>query len=141
MIKTSIFKESLQKKSIVRLHYQNVVKENYDGVVVHIGKKIIILACVDNFEFDGYQVLLKKRIRGYRNSSIEQAFTKIVTANKENKKLNPPKWVCDLNNVEDLIKAFKKRKIWPAIETIFNKDNCFYIGPISQIKGLTPDFE
>jgi hypothetical protein len=133
MVKTSILKTSQKNRSIIRLHYQNESEENYDGVVVQVTSKIVVVACEKDFEFDGYQVLLRDRIKGYRNSKFEKCCTEIMSHNKHLNKIRPPKWVNNIEGIDSAVKEIKRHGIWPAIEAIYNDESAFYIGPITSI--------
>jgi hypothetical protein len=133
MINTSILKTSQKNRSITRLHYQNESEEDYDGIVIHSTNKIVVLACEKDFEFDGYQVLLRDRIKGYRNSKLEKCCGQILSQNKQLEKIRSPRWVYNIDGVDSVIKGIKRYGIWPAIETIYNSESAFYIGPITSI--------
>jgi hypothetical protein len=133
MIKTSILKTSQKNRSIIRLHYQNESDEDYDGIVLHATNKIVVLACAKDFEFDGYQVLLRDRIQGYRNSKFEKCHTQILSQNKQLNKLRVPKWVSNIDDTDSVIKGMTKYGIWPAIESVHNSESAFYIGPITSV--------
>lgn len=135
MVKTSIFNTSLKSRSIIRLHYLAETEENYDGIVVQVTSKVVVFACEKDFEFDGYQVLLRDRIIGYRNSKFEKCYTHIITQNSQLYKIQPPKWVYDIDDIESVVKKIKKHGIWPAVETIYNSESAFYIGPITSISS------
>ena len=133
MVKTTILNSSLKNRSIIRLHYQAETEEEYDGIVVQATKRVVVLACEKDFESDGYQVLLRNRIKGYRNSKFEKCCTQIMEQNSQLEKIRPPKWVYDIEDIESVVKKMKKHGIWPAIETIYNSESAFYIGPITSL--------
>ena len=133
MVKTTILNSSLKNRSIIRLHYQAETEEEYDGIVVQATKRVVVLACEKDFESDGYQVLLRNRIKGYRNSKFEKCCTQIMEQNSQLEKIRPPKWVYDIEDIESVVKKMKKHGIWPAIETIYNSKSAFYIGPITSL--------
>ena len=133
MVKTSFLNTSQKNRSIIRLHYRNESDEDYDGVVVQVTSKIVVLASVVNFEFDGYNILTRERIKGYRNSKYEKCTTQILSQNKQLPKMRPPNWVVSIQGIDSAIKEIKRHGIWPAIETIYNSESAFYIGPITSI--------
>lgn len=133
MIKTTILNTSQKNRSIIQLHYQNESEENYEGIVIGATNQIVVLACAKDFEFDGYQLLLRSRVKGYRNSNFEKCYTRILSYNKQLDKIRPPKWVYNIDDIDSAIKGLKRYGIWPAIETIYNSKSAFYIGPITSI--------
>ena len=98
-----------------------------------MSSKVVVLATVDNFEFDGYNILTRGRIKGYRNSKYERCSTQILSHNKQLPKMRPPNWVVSIQGIGSAIREIKRHGIWPAIETIYNSESAFYIGPITSI--------
>ena len=90
MVKTSILKSSLQNRAVIRLRYQNETEENHDGIVVQISNELVVLASTDDFEFNGYNILIRDHIKGYRNSKYERCYTQILSGNKQLKRMRPP---------------------------------------------------
>ena len=135
MVKTSILNTSLKNRSIIRLKYQAETEENYDGIVVQVTSNVVVIACEKDFEFDGYQVLLRDRIKGYRNSKYEKCCTQIMSQNNQLNKIQPPKWVYDIDDLKSAVNKIEKHRIWPAVETIYNSESDFYIGQITSINS------
>ncbi len=124
--------KSLKKKWIIRLKTKHPDGDNYDGVVLHLSKKIVILQEEISFEFDGIQIFPLSFIKGTRDINFEKCSNKIIKNNGQYEKILKNNLLQNVETIEDCLKILYKRKMWPAIETVGNKESCLYVGPIEQ---------
>lgn len=112
-------------KEYLKTKINNKKSNNHPFVCVTAGPR--------GFEFDGYNILLRDRIKGYRNSKFEKCSAQISTHNKQIKKIRPPQWAFSIEGIDSSIRGIKQHGIWPAVESIYNSVSSFYIGPIASI--------
>jgi hypothetical protein len=131
----STLQKSLDKKWSIRLTTTHPNADAYDGVVIHIGKSIVVLREFRDFQADGVLVFPKKSLAEARDDEFEACENKILKHSGEIKHINKMKWLASINTVEDLIRAMLKRKIWPAIERITSGDTALFVGSIMSVKS------
>ena len=137
MTKNQILNKSLSQKWLIRIRTSHPERECYDGVVICIHKKYIIIQPENNFQFDGIIVIPKKWISGCRDSKYEECQNKIIRQNSAINKIKAPKWLIEPTNLLSILSVLMKKDIWPGIELVFSKneetDSAFYIGPIKSV--------
>ena len=124
--------KSLKKKWVLRLKTKHPDRDNYDGGVLHLSKKIVIFLEQISFEFDGIQIFPLNFIKSIRDTNYEKCSNKIMSNNKQYKKISKNNIFKKTETIEDCLKILYKRKIWAVIETVENKESCLYVGPIEQ---------
>ncbi len=108
----------------------------YDGIVVGIKRRLIVLQEERDFELDGLMVFPKRVIKGYRDGGFERCCNKILRDNGQINRLRSPSWLALCNSIPQVLEELKHRDIWPAVETVFNdgKDSALYLGSIEYIE-------
>jgi hypothetical protein len=108
--------------------------DNFDGVVVHIGRTFIVLREEIDFEFDGIVLLPKKAIRSVRDGKFESCWNEILQENGALSRMKVPSWVARCETVQDFLRTLQKWSIWPAIEMLFDDGStALYLGPIESV--------
>ncbi len=104
----------------------------YDGFVVEIKRRFIVLETVNDLEIDGIMVFPKRFIKGYRDGKFEKCNNQILRDNNQIERLQSPSWLAQCNSIRDVLEELKRRDIWPAVEIVFNdgEDSGFYLGPV-----------
>ncbi len=140
MSKNSMYRKSLKKQWATRFKTIHPDGDCYDGVVVKENENFIVLLSEENFEFDGIVILPKSVIKGYRDSRFEKCLNRILCHNGQIKKVKIPTWLENCVSLEDILRQFNRRNIWPIVEILHDKkkDSSLYIGPI--LKGNHNEF-
>jgi len=133
MGKMQTITKSLKEKWCIRLKIKNDVVEDYDGVVVHVGRSVVVLQQEKDFEFDGYQCFSKKNIVGYRDGKFEVCTNAVLKYSKTISQVEKLKWFAKVNTISEFLSEVQKRDIWPAVELICNSESAFYIGPVGDV--------
>jgi hypothetical protein len=108
--------------------------DNYDGVIVHVGRAFVVLREEVDFEFDGLVLLPKKLIRGFRDAKYETCANQILKQNGQLRRLKTPSWVTGCDTIPDFLRAVMQRKIWPGIEMLFEDGStAYYLGPVTGV--------
>jgi len=126
------YDKSLANKSIIRLKTIHPDGDTLDGVVVHKSRNYIVIARLYDFEFDGFVLLPKKVIKGYRDGHFEECFSKIIRHNGEIKKIEPPKWLEKCISIKSILQFLQAHNIWPAIELL--SYSSLYLGKITDVR-------
>ena len=117
----------------LRLKTSHPDGDAYDGIVVEIKRRFIVLQTVSDLELDGIMVLPKRFIKGYRDGNFEKSTNQILRHNNQINQLRSPWWLAQCNSIRDVLEELKRRDIWPAIETVSNDgedSSVFYLGSI-----------
>ena len=128
--------KSLEDKCCIRIETNHVDEDEYNGIVIHLTNKMVVLYVVDNFEVDGVIAIPRNRIKGIRSSKFEKCEDIILRNNGEIKKIKKIKWLSNVTDMKELLGNIKKRKIWPIVE-IEHKENVYslYIGPLKSLRN------
>src|SRR4051812_41247714 len=97
------YKKSLDKKWCMRFKTSHPAGDAYDGIVIHIGRKLIALKQEKDFEFDGIQFLPKQILSGYRDDRYERCFNEILRYNGEIKKIDSPRGFNSLETIRQVV--------------------------------------
>ncbi len=132
---SDIYCKSLKKKWVIRLKTRHPDGDHYDGVVLKETQTFVVLAQMDELEFDGVTILAKRFIKGFRDNRFESCYNKIIRFNGAINKLKIPGWVDRCESLKEVIKECQKRQVWPGIEALSanGKDSAFYVGPVVEM--------
>ncbi|MCI0491253.1 MAG: hypothetical protein L0229_32075 [Blastocatellia bacterium] len=129
------YRKSLDEQWSLRFKTRHPDGDAYDGVVTHIKPGFIVLLEEADFEFDGFVILPKKYIKGFRDGKYERCCNQILRENGAIKKIRPPRWLDSCETIPQVLTTLMQRGVWPGVETIFNqgKKSAFYLGPITRV--------
>lgn len=108
--------------------------DTYDGVVVSLQRSFIIVQEELSFQFDGFQLLPKRSLKGYRDGLFEQTDNKVLKFHKETRAAGCPDWLKNCKSLSQVFDALRRRGIWPGIETLVadEDDFEFFLGQITE---------
>lgn len=129
------YKKSLEQKWLMRFKTIHPDGDAFDGIVIQNKKNFIVVVEFNNLELDGFVLIPKKVISGYRDLKFEICFNQIIRQNKEFGKIKIPQWIDECDSIQEVLLNLEKRKIWPAIEVIFDEDSAFFIGEIQDVQS------
>jgi hypothetical protein len=128
---------SLNEKRVIRFKPRHPNKEAIDGVVLSIKKTFVVLYSVYDLQFWSIVVLPKKWIRGYRDGEYEDGYNEVIQRLGLNRNLTVPEWLLECETLTDVLRAMKRRDIWPVVEILYGKEDktasALYIGPIMDV--------
>ncbi len=129
------YSKSLDEQCCLRFKTRHPDGDTYDGVVTHIKSGFIVLRQVMDFEFDGLMILPKRSITGYRDGKCESCQNRILIERGELQRVRPTRWLDSCTTLADVSRELIARKIWPAVETLFNDntESDIFIGPITRL--------
>lgn len=106
----------------------------YDGVVLDIKRRFVIIREEVSFGFDGLMVLPKKSLKGYRDGPFEQCTNEILESNGARETLNYPPWMKECDTLFQLFDGLKRRDIWPGVEVLYDdgQDYEFHLGQLTE---------
>jgi len=125
--------KSLKEKKKIRLRTTHPDGDNYDGVVLHKTKEIIIFQEEYSFEFDGIHIFPLSFIKSIRDDKHDKCANDILKENGQFKKISKVNLFTKCVSIADCLNIIKKRNIWPAIEIVKGKASSLYVGPILEI--------
>ena len=131
------YRKSMEHKWVIRLKTIHPREKNFEGVVLHNGRNYIVLAEVDQFEFNGLLILPKRVLAGCRDGASEEVANQNVRMNGALQRIKLPTWLGACGTLREALAAVDCKRIWPAVEILYN-DNRFsalYLGPITRISG------
>lgn len=132
-------KKSIKEKWCLHLNTSHPDGDKYDGVVVHIGREFVAIMEMRDLEFDGLQIFPKRSLKGCRDGKFERAYNAVLRHNGEIKKLRAPRWLRNKNTIREVLEYCLKKDIWPAVESVDNDEDSFYLGSILTVNKN--DFE
>ncbi len=126
------YQKSMDGCLSLRLKTRHPDGDVYDGIVIEIKRRFIVLQTVSDFEIDGIMVFPKRFIKGYRDGKFEKCWDQVLRDNNQIERLQSPSWLAQCNSIRDVLEELKRRDIWPAVEIVSNdgEDSWFYLGPI-----------
>ena len=125
--------KSLKEKRTIRICTTHPDGDNYDGVVLHKTKEIIIFHEIIDFEFNGIQIFPLSFVKSIKDDKHDKCANKIIRHNGQYKKISRVNTFSKSVNITDCLEIIKKRNIWPAIEIVKGKTSHLYVGPIIKI--------
>ncbi len=129
----SKLEQSLKKKWAIRLITKHPDTDEYDAIVLHYTRSVIAIKEYRDFKPDGIMFFPRRVIERIRDDDFEECENKILRMTgdiKEAKKLN---WLSKINSLNELFVYCREKKIWPAVETIQDKESALYLGPITKV--------
>lgn len=131
------FRKSLKEHWSMRFRTRHPDGDNYDGIVIAIGRDFVVVREEIDFEFNGMVLLRKGALRGVRDGRFEACTNEILQRTRMSDRLRAPTWVTKCATVEDFVAALMKRSIWPGIEMLFSDGStAFYLGPVKSVSEL-----
>ena len=130
--KITKLKKLAKQNRTVRLLTRHIDGDKYDGVILSCKSNLVIIQNENDFEFDGIDVFPLKHIKGLRLGSLERQWDRIISQNKQIKKINRFHWVAKIDTLQEMIQECQRRKIWPIVETQSHGSAALHIGPITQ---------
>ncbi len=129
------YKKSLDEQWCMRFETAHPDNDNYDGVITQIKSDYVVLREEYSFEFDGVIILPKRVIKKIRDGKYDKCCNEIIRCNGAIKKLHTPKWLDNCETIHQVVNELKRRKIWIAVEILFDKEtnSALYLGPIINI--------
>ena len=133
------YRKSFEDKWAVRFKTLHPDGDAYNGIVVLLRRMFVVLKAISDFEFDGFVVLPKRVITGYRDSDFEALENEIIQKKYILNELRAPNWLWTCLTLRDLLETLERHRIWPGVEVLFNdgKESAFYLGPITEVKAET----
>lgn len=131
------YRKSIEQRWVIRLKTIHPAGSAFEGVVLHNGRNFVVLAEMDQLEFNGLVVLPKRVISGCRDGVFERVSNQIVRDNGALKRLKLPAWLGACNTLREVLGAVQRKGIWPAVEILYHEDkySALYLGPLTRISG------
>ena len=129
--------KSLKKKWAIKLITKHPDSDGYNGIVLNYSRCLIAIREYHDFKPDGLMFFPKRAIEQIRDDNFEKCENKILRMTggiKDAKQLN---WIKKINNLNELFSYCKKNNIWPAVETVQNNEDAFYLGPITKVTSIS----
>lgn len=126
-------KKSLYEKWCMRFKISVAEVEEWDGIVVHIGRDFVAISQEYDFEVDGLMIFPKRVLKGYRDDRFERCFNEILRENGQIKKAVAPKWLTNCTRLVDALQYCYHKDIWPAIDIVYEEKGLLYLGPLVDV--------
>ena len=127
-------RSSMNEQRVVRFKTRHPDGDNYDGVIVHIGRTFVVLREVRDLEVNGIILLPKRVIRGVRDGKFEACQSRILRQFGGLKRIKVPAWLPRCQTITDVFANLKRRSVWPGIETLRDDGStAFYLGPLKDV--------
>jgi|GEM_PF-1861872 len=126
------YRKSLELKWALRLKTAIPEWGNFDGVVTHNNKSMVVFREFPEFAADGVLILPKKHICGYRDSGFERCANAILRDGGALDDLCAIPWLDQIESLPQLFQEFVTRDVWPGVEVVFDDgdQSAYYIGPV-----------
>jgi hypothetical protein len=131
-MKTTLQKSCRQKWAI-HINTTHPDKDTYGAIVLTHSKSLVVFQEERAFELDGINILPRTSIESVRDTEVEQCCNLILRENGQMRRLSGAKWIRELKTIRQAIQVLYQRKIWPAIEVVWDDQSALYIGPITAV--------
>jgi hypothetical protein len=131
----SLLEKSLKKKWVIRFITKHPDSDGYSGIVLHYSRSLIAIKEYDDFKPDGLIFFPRRAIEKIRDDGFEECENKILRMTGDIKAAKKTNWISKVNNLNQLFSYCHKNNIWPAVETIRNDEEAFYLGPITKVNS------
>ena len=112
------FLKAFMKKKFISIHTEQPDNDSYDGIIVALTQSYIIIAQELDYEFDGYVLIPRCNICGYRQSDVEQFSYNLMKSSGDITQLEIPNWMQQSKTNENAFSAIMSHNPWMRISWV-----------------------
>lgn len=132
------FEKALKEQQFIRVYTEEPDNERYDGVIVCLTDDFLVLLQELDYEFDGFILLPRKQVSGYRASDVESFSHKLMTSNGDFDLNHVPEWLKQSNSYDDVFTRILAETPWLRVGWVCPScDNIHY--SVGNIKSADDD--
>ena len=132
------FHKSLENQWLTRFHTNTPDEDHFTGVVVLVQRSFLVLLADRELAWDGFEILPKRILTGYRDGEYEQRANAIHRFQGDIDRAVCPAWLSGCRTLGDVLLAMQAQDVWPGVEVAFEDDEgpdtAFYVGPILDVR-------
>ena len=104
--------QAKNEQSFIRIYTEGPDNDCYDGIILCLNDNFLILTQELDYEFEGYVLIPRKQISGYRQSDIESFSQRLMTAAGDLAEINAPDWLTQSETFNDIFSAILSTHPW-----------------------------
>ncbi|MCB1582477.1 MAG: hypothetical protein KDI92_05380 [Xanthomonadales bacterium] len=117
------FEQALKEQSFIRIYTEEPDCDYYDGLIMTLTHDYVIILQELDYEFDGYVLIPRQQISGYRQSDVEQFSHKLMLASGEFN-TDTSDWIKNSQSFEDVFSQIMNELPWLRVTWVCpNCDN------------------
>jgi hypothetical protein len=108
------FEQAQIEQSFIRIYTEEPDSGCYDGLIMALTNDYLIILQELDYEFDGYQLIPRQQVSGYRQSDVEQFSHKLMLASGEFN-TDTPDWIKNSQSYEEILGHIINELPWSRV--------------------------